>query len=163
MTHAAGILPGVFRLALHHPEIPPNTGNALRLAANTGAELHLIRPLGFSLDDAAVRRAGLDYRDLAPLVVHDDDAAFARWVTDEGVRVVAFTTGADVRYTDLAYRPGDVLLFGAESTGLPDAVTGAPWVHTRVRLPMRPANRSLNLANAAAVAVYEAWRQHDFR
>lgn len=153
----------MFRLALHAPEIPPNTGNAIRLAANTGAELHLVRPLGFSLDERAVRRAGLDYRDLADIVVHDDDAAFAAWVGRAGARVVAFTTDAPLTYTGLAYRPGDVLLFGRESTGLPDAVAHAPWVSARVRLPMRPSNRSLNLANAAAVAVYEAWRQHGFR
>lgn len=153
----------MFRLALHTPEIPPNTGNAIRLAANTGAELHLIRPLGFSMDAQAVRRAGLDYRDLADVVVHPDPAAFAGWVTAAGARVFAFTTGATTRYTDVAYEPGDVLLFGPESTGLPDGVGNAGWVTDRVRVPMRPANRSLNLANTVAVAVYEAWRQHGFR
>lgn len=156
------ILRGVFRLALHRPEIPPNTGNAIRLAANTGVELHLVRPLGFSLDERAVRRAGLDYRDLASVVVHDDDAAFAARVAADGSRVWAFTTDAPTRYTDVAYAPGDVLLFGGESAGLPAGVAGAGWVTGRVTLPMRPSNRSLNLANAAAVAVYEAWRQHGF-
>ena len=152
----------MFRLALHTPEIPPNTGNVIRLAANTGAELHLIRPLGFSLDERAVRRAGLDYRDLAEVVVHADTRAFADWVAERGARVFAFTTGATTRYTDVAYVPGDVLLFGRESTGLPADAAHAAWVTDRVALPMRPSNRSLNLANAAAVAVYEAWRQRGF-
>ncbi|MBN9790394.1 MULTISPECIES: tRNA (cytidine(34)-2'-O)-methyltransferase [Pseudonocardia] len=150
------------RLALHTPEIPPNTGNAIRLAANTGAELHLVRPLGFSLDERSVRRAGLDYADLAEVVVHDDTAAFAGWVRAAGARVFAFVPGAPVRYTDVAYSDGDVLLFGRESTGLPPEVAGADWVTGTVALPMRPSNRSLNLANAAAVAVYEAWRQQGF-
>jgi tRNA (cytidine/uridine-2'-O-)-methyltransferase len=153
----------VFRLALHTPEIPPNTGNVIRLAANTGAELHLVRPLGFSLDERAVRRAGLDYGELADVVVHAGTGAFAEWVAAAGARVFAFTAGAPVRYTDVAYAPGDVLLFGRESTGLPADVAGAAWVTGRVALPMRPSNRSLNLANAAAVAVYEAWRQTGFR
>lgn len=153
----------MLRLALHTPEIPPNTGNAIRLAANTGAQLHLVRPLGFSLDERAVRRAGMDYRDLADVVVHDDTAAFAAWVRADGARVFAFVPDAPTRHTDVAYRPSDVLLFGRESTGLPADVAGAGWVTGRVSLPMRPANRSLNLANTAAVAVYEAWRQHDFR
>lgn len=153
----------MFRLALHAPEIPPNTGNAIRLAANTGVELHLVRPLGFSLDEPAVRRAGLDYHDLADVVVHESAGAFAAWVAGAGARVFAFDTGAPARHTDVAYSPGDVLLFGRESSGLPDAVAHAGWVTARVALPMRAGNRSLNLANAAAVAVYEAWRQHDFR
>ncbi|MEQ3554046.1 TrmH family RNA methyltransferase [Pseudonocardia nematodicida] len=152
----------MFRLVLHTPEIPPNTGNAIRLAANTGVELHLVRPLGFSLGERAVRRAGLDYRDLAEVVVHESGAAFASWVTERDARVYAFTPDGTARHTDVAYRAGDVLLFGRESTGLPAEVAHAPWVTGRVRLPMRPSNRSLNLANAAAVAVYEAWRQHDF-
>ncbi|ANY08398.1 tRNA (cytidine(34)-2'-O)-methyltransferase [Pseudonocardia sp. HH130630-07] len=150
------------RLALHMPEIPPNTGNAIRLAANTGAELHLIRPLGFSLDERAVRRAGLDYRDLADVVVHDDTAAFAAWTGAARARVFAFVPDAPTRHTDVGYRDSDVLLFGSESLGLPAEVAGAPWVTGLVGLPMRPSNRSLNLANAAAVAVYEAWRQLGF-
>ncbi|WP_224391817.1 tRNA (cytidine(34)-2'-O)-methyltransferase [Pseudonocardia sp. ICBG1293] len=150
------------RLALHTPEIPPNTGNAIRLAANTGAELHLVRPLGFSLDERSVRRAGLDYADLADVVVHDDTDAFAGWVRAVRARVFAFVPGAPVHHTDVAYRPDDVLLLGRESTGLPAAVVDADWVTGRVSLPMRPSNRSLNLSNAAAVAVYEAWRQQGF-
>jgi tRNA (cytidine/uridine-2'-O-)-methyltransferase len=150
----------VFRIAFHAPEIPPNTGNAIRLAANTGAELHLVEPLGFALDDRNVRRAGLDYDELAELRVHRtiDDL----WAAVAPSRVYAFTTGADRDFTHVAYEPGDVLLFGSESTGLPAEVAHAPQVTARVRLPMVPGSRSLNLANAAAVAVYEAWRQHGF-
>ena len=151
----------MFRILLLAPEIPPNTGNAIRLAANTGAELHLVEPLGFSLDARSVRRAGLDYHELAQLTVHPDlDAAWAQLLP---ARVYAFTTAATTRHTDVDYDPGDVLLFGAESTGLPVAVQHAPQVTERVRLPMMAGSRSLNLANAVAVALYEAWRRHDFR
>ncbi|MEV1291675.1 tRNA (cytidine(34)-2'-O)-methyltransferase [Pseudonocardia sp. NPDC049635] len=153
----------MLRIALHTPEIPPNTGNVIRLAANTGAQLHLVRPLGFSLEATAVRRAGLDYRDLADVVVHEDTGAFAAWVRACAARVVAFVPRADRWHTDIGYAPGDVLLFGRESTGLPAEVAGADWVSDRVGLPMRPSSRSLNLSNAVAVAVYEAWRQLDFR
>ncbi|MCE0766524.1 tRNA (cytidine(34)-2'-O)-methyltransferase [Pseudonocardia kujensis] len=151
----------MFRIAFHTPEIPPNTGSAIRLAANTGAELHLVEPLGFALDERNVRRAGLDYHELAELRVHRTIDEL--WAAVAPARVYAFTTGADRDYTDVAYEPGDVLLFGSESTGLPAAVAHAPQVSARVRLPMVPGSRSLNLANAAAVAVYEAWRQHAFR
>jgi tRNA (cytidine/uridine-2'-O-)-methyltransferase len=144
----------------HQPEIPPNTGNAIRLTAVTGCELHLVRPLGFDLSDAHLRRAGLDYHDLASVTVHDDLAA--AWEALAGSRVFAFTTKATSRYTDISYRPGDVLLFGRESTGLPAAVLEDPHVTASVRVPMLPALRSLNLSNTAAVAVYEALRQHDF-
>ncbi len=144
----------------HQPEIPPNTGNAIRLAAVTGCELHLVRPLGFDLSDAHLRRAGLDYHDLASVTVYDDLAA--AWAALTGSRVFAFTTKATTRYTEIDYRPGDVLLFGCESTGLPDAVLEDPHVTTTVRVPMLPGLRSLNLSNTAAVAVYEALRQLDF-
>ena len=148
----------MFRIAFHAPEIPPNTGSAIRLAANTGSELHLVEPLGFSLDERSVRRAGLDYHELAELRVH---ATFADLRTaTRPARMVAFTTDAGPAHTDLAYAPGDVLLFGSESTGLPAEVAAA--ADERVRIPMVPGSRSLNLANAAAVAVYEAWRQHGF-
>ncbi|MHA6793347.1 tRNA (cytidine(34)-2'-O)-methyltransferase [Pseudonocardia bannensis] len=151
----------MFRIVFHAPEIPPNTGNAIRLAANTGAELHLVEPLGFSLDARNVRRAGLDYHDLARVHVHADlDAA---WQALLPAPVYAFSTTATRCYTDVAYAPGDVLLFGCESAGLPPEVEHAPQISDRVRLPMLPTSRSLNLANAAAVAVYEAWRQHGFR
>jgi tRNA (cytidine/uridine-2'-O-)-methyltransferase len=147
-------------MMFHQPEIPPNTGNAIRLAAATGCELHLVRPLGFDLSDARLRRAGLDYHDLASVTVHDDLGA--AWEALAGNRVFAFTTKAATRYTDVRYQPGDVLLFGCESTGLPSAVLDDPHVTTTLRVPMLPGLRSLNLANTAAVAVYEALRQRDF-
>ncbi|MCW0213749.1 MAG: tRNA (cytidine(34)-2'-O)-methyltransferase [Pseudonocardia sp.] len=151
----------MFRIVFHAPEIPPNTGSAIRLAANTGAELHLVEPLGFSLDARNVRRAGLDYHELADLHVHRDLDALWKAVLP-GPRVWAFTTAATTGYSDVAYAPGDVLLFGCESTGLPAEVAHAAEVTDRLRLPMQPGSRSLNLANAASVAVYEAWRQHGF-
>lgn len=150
----------MFHIMFHQPEIPPNTGNAIRLAAVTGCELHLVRPLGFGLSDAQLRRAGLDYHDLASVSVHDDLAA--AWSALAGSRVFAFTTRGAVRYTDVGYQPGDVLLFGCESNGLPAAVLEDPHVTATVRVPMLPGLRSLNLANTAAVAVYEALRQQDF-
>lgn len=154
----------MFRIVFHAPEIPPNTGSTIRLAANTGAELHLVEPLGFSLDERNVRRAGLDYHELAELYVHRDldELWRAVLVGPEPPRVWAFTTSATTCYTEVAYAQGDVLLFGSESTGLPEAVAHAAEVSDRVRLPMQPGSRSLNLANAASIAVYEAWRQHGF-
>ncbi|MFT4081724.1 MAG: tRNA (cytidine(34)-2'-O)-methyltransferase [Nocardioides sp.] len=150
----------MFRIAFLTPRIPPNTGNAIRMVAATGAQLHLIGPLGFDLEDAKLRRAGLDYHDLASVTVHRDLAA--AWAAFEGARVFAFTASATVRHTDPGYRPGDVLLFGPEPTGLPAEVLADPRVTERVRIPMLAGRRSLNLSNAAAVAAYEAWRQHDF-
>jgi tRNA (cytidine/uridine-2'-O-)-methyltransferase len=148
----------VFRIAFHEPEIPPNTGSAIRLAANTGAELHLVEPLGFALDERSVRRAGLDYHELADLHVH---ASFGDLeAATRPSRMIAFTTDATLDHTEIAYEPGDVLLFGRESTGLPPEISAR--ADERVRIPMVPGSRSLNLANAAAVAVYEAWRQHGF-
>ena len=154
----------VFSLVFHRPEIPGNTGSAIRLAACTGAALHLVRPLGFSMDEARLRRAGLDYHDLARVSVHDDLAALWAALGSDGAlpRVFAFTASATTRYTDVAYRAGDVLLFGSESVGLPADVLHAPEVTERLRVPMLAGRRSLNLANAASVAVHEAWRQHDF-
>ena len=150
----------MLRILFHTPEIPGNTGNAIRLAAVTGAELHLVEPLGFDFGSAHLRRAGLDYHDLAVLTVHPDlDAAWAALAPE---RVWAFTTDGEVSHTDVAYRPGDVLLFGPESVGLPAAVKADPHVTARVRIPMLPARRSLNLANSASIAVYEAWRQLGF-
>jgi tRNA (cytidine/uridine-2'-O-)-methyltransferase len=150
----------VFRIVFYQPEIPPNTGNAIRLAANTGCELHLIEPLGFSLEERHLRRAGLDYHDLALVRVHADLASALADLRP--ANVYAFTTGATRRYTDVRYEPGDVLLFGPESTGLPERVLTDPAVTDGVRLPMLPSSRSLNVANTAAITVYEAWRQHDF-
>lgn len=149
----------MFRILFHTPEIPGNTGNAIRLAAITGAELHLVEPLGFDFSDAKLRRAGLDYHDLAVVTVHPD--LESAWKALQPDRVFAFTSDGEKSYTDIAYRPGDVLLFGPESTGLPDDLIDAASL--RVRIPMLPGIRSMNLANSAAVAVYEAWRQHDFR
>ncbi len=142
------------------PEIPGNSGNAIRLAACTGASLHLVEPLGFSLDDAPLRRAGLDYHDLAHVTVHPDlDTALARL---SPARVFAFTAGATRSYADVAYAVGDVLMFGRESVGLGDDVLARPEITDRLRIPMLPGRRSLNLSNCAALAVYEAWRQLGF-
>ncbi|WP_285726157.1 tRNA (cytidine(34)-2'-O)-methyltransferase [Psychromicrobium xiongbiense] len=153
-------MPTPLRILFYTPEIPGNTGNAIRLAAVTGAELHLVEPLGFDFEDAKLRRAGLDYHDLAVLTVHPTlDAA---WETLAPERVFAFTVDGETPYTEINYRPGDVLLFGPESVGLPAEVKADPHVTARVRVPMVPGRRSLNLANTASIAVYEAWRQRGF-
>jgi tRNA (cytidine/uridine-2'-O-)-methyltransferase len=155
----------MFHVILHRPEIPPNTGNVIRLCANTGARLHLVRPLGFDLDDKQLRRAGLDYHEYATMQVHDDLAAALAAITAvEGVvpRVFAFSTRGNVRYDTPAYRAGDAFLFGSETAGLPADVLAAIPEPQRLRLPMRPGNRSLNLSNAVAVTVFEAWRQAGF-
>ena len=151
----------MFRIVYFQPRIPPNTGAAIRLAAVTGCELHLIEPLGFDLSDAQLRRAGLDYHDLASLSVHTD--LEAAWTALMPARVFAFTAGSLTSYAHVRYEPGDVLLFGPEPDGLPASVLDDPHVTDRLRIPMQPARRSLNLSNATAIAVYEAWRQHDFR
>jgi len=145
---------------LFRPEIPPNTGNVIRLCANTGAALHLVRPLGFELDDTRLRRAGLDYHEFARVAVHDDlDACLA---TIGHPRVFAFSTRGRRLHTDPSYTDNDAFLFGCETAGLPDDVIDALPHDQRIRLPMRPDNRSLNLSNAVAVAVFEAWRQVGF-
>ena len=145
------------RILFHSPQIPNNTGATMRLAAVTGAELHLARPLGFDMDDAKLRRAGVDYRDKAATFVHESlELAYGALLP---ARVFAFTAHAETAYTDIAYQQGDVLLFGPEPTGLDPVVLAGRNVTARVRIPMRPGMRSLNLANAAAIAVYEAWRQ----
>ena len=147
-------------VVLYQPEIAPNTGNAIRLCANTGARLHLVRPLGFELDDAKLRRAGLDYHEYAPLTVHDSlEAALAG---RDPARVFAFSTRASTRFDAVRYRDGDVLLFGPESRGLPGQVLARVAENNRLRIPMRANQRSLNLSNAIAVAVFEAWRQCDY-
>jgi len=150
----------VFRILFHTPEIPGNTGNAIRLAAITGAELHLVEPLGFDFSDAKLRRAGLDYHDLAVVTVHK--SIEAAWEALKPERVYAFTSDGETSYADVSYLPGDVLLFGRESVGLSEELKHDPHVTTRVRLPMLPSLRSLNLANAASIAVFEAWRQNGF-
>lgn len=150
----------MFDVVLHQPEIPPNTGNLIRLAANTGVRLHLVEPLGFVLTDKALARAGLDYHDLAAVTVHPDWAACE--ATFVGRRIFAFTTRGRRRYDAVAFQPDDVLLFGAESRGLPAEIVDGLAEERRLRVPMLPANRSLNLSNAVAVVVFEAWRQHGF-
>ncbi|MGH8948890.1 MAG: tRNA (cytidine(34)-2'-O)-methyltransferase [Acidimicrobiia bacterium] len=150
----------MFDIVFYRPEIPPNTGNAMRLAAVTGCHLHLIAPLGFEMDDARLRRAGMDYRDKASVSVHDDLESWR--AVHRPDRVFAYTVDAERLYTEVDYRPGDCLMFGPESVGLPDEVKELEWVTDRLRLPMRPGVRSLNLANSTAVVVYEAWRQNGF-
>lgn len=150
----------MLHVILFRPEIPPNTGNVIRLCANSGAALHLIRPLGFELDDARLRRAGLDYHEYARVAVHDD---LARCLDTIGApRVFAFSTRGRVSHVDARFADGDALLFGCETAGLPDDVLEAIPAEQRLRLPMRPDSRSLNLSNTVAVAVYEAWRQLGF-
>lgn len=150
----------MFHVILHRPDIPPNTGNVIRLCANTGALLHLVEPLGFSLDDKHLRRAGLDYHEYASMQVHADlDAALADVAPG---RVFALSTRGQRRYDQVAFRPGDAFLFGSETAGLPQAVLDAIPDAQRLRLPMRAGNRSLNLSNSVAVLVYEAWRQQGF-
>ena len=150
----------MFRLLFHEPRIPPNTGNAIRLAANTGCELHLVEPMGFDLTEAKVKRAGLDYHEMASVTVHADLAA--AWAALAPDRVYAFTAHAEKFHTEVAYRPGDVLLFGPEPTGLSAEVLADPHVTERLRIPMLAGRRSLNLANAASIVMYEAWRQNGF-
>lgn len=148
-------------IVFYRPEIPPNTGNAMRLAAVTGCHLHLIRPLGFEMDDARLRRAGLDYRDRAVVAVHDDLDGWRE--SSVPGRVFAFTVDGEIRYDEVGYREGDAFVFGPESDGLPASVKDRPWVDRVVRIPMVSGVRSINLSNAAAIVVYEAWRQLGFR
>ena len=150
----------MFEIALYQPEIPPNTGNIIRLCANTGCRLHLIHPLGFSLDEKQVKRAGMDYRDLAVVQEHDSFAAFNRAIL--GKRVFALSTKARRAYTETAFEAGDVLLFGPETRGLPEALLMSLPDELKLRVPMLPDSRSLNLSNTVAVVVYEALRQHNF-
>ena len=150
---------------LHRPEIPPNTGNVIRLCANTGAQLHLVRPLGFEIDDRQLKRAGLDYHEYARMQVHDDlDAALAAITAQAGTppRMFALSTRGRVRFDAPDYREHDAFLFGSETAGLPPEVLARVPEAQRLRLPMRPGNRSLNLSNAVAVMVFEAWRQAGF-
>jgi tRNA (cytidine/uridine-2'-O-)-methyltransferase len=150
----------MFQIVLHTPEIPPNTGNVMRLAAVTGCRLHLIEPLGFEMDDARLRRAGMDYRDRAVVEVHPDLETWRSEASPD--RVFALAVDGDRRYTDVDYRPGDSFLFGPESVGLPETVKNLEWITARVHLPMVPEVRSMNLANSVAIVVYEAWRQLGF-
>lgn len=150
----------MFRIVFNAPEIPGNSGNAIRLSAITGAELHLVKPLGFNFEDANLRRAGLDYHDMANVTIHENlDAAFE--ALGEG-RVFAFTSEGKTIYSEISYEPSDILLFGKESVGLSAEDKVHPRVTDLVRLPMLPGRRSLNLANTASIVAYEAWRQHGF-
>jgi len=147
-------------VVLFRPEIPPNSGNIIRLCANTGAPLHLVHPLGFSIDDRQLRRAGLDYAEAARVAHHDSLEQYL--AQHRPARLFAFTTRGSASHCDVRWRPDDAMLFGPETSGLPDEVLAGVPPAWRLRLPMRPGSRSMNLANSVAVAVYEAWRQADF-
>ncbi|KAG9411117.1 hypothetical protein AC1031_016766 [Aphanomyces cochlioides] len=150
----------MFQLALFQPRIPPNCGNIIRLAANNGCILHLIEPFGFDLDEKSVRRAGLDYRDMAVVRRHKDFEAFSNAVA--GHRILACTTKGSRWYSDVQYAQNDVLLFGSETSGLPDEIRNNIAPEHRIRIPMMAGARSLNLANSVSIISYEAWRQHGF-
>ncbi len=150
----------MFDIVLYQPEIPPNTGNVIRLCANTGCRLHLIEPLGFRLEDRHLKRAGLDYHEYAQVRVHAGWGAFLAAVASR--RRFAFSAKAANRYDQVEYQAGDVLVFGPETSGLPDEVKAGVEPRWRLRLPMMPTSRSLNLSNAVATVVYEAWRQNGF-
>jgi len=150
----------MFNIVLFEPEIPANTGNIIRLCANTGAKLHLIQPLGFEMDDKKLRRAGLDYHEWADIKVHADIEAFLS--TEQFAMVYALTTKAKQCYSDAIFKPDDVLMFGPETRGLPDNILMTLPEQQRLRLPMLPESRSLNLSNTVAVTIYEAWRQQGF-
>lgn len=150
----------MLNIVLFRPEIPPNTGNVIRLCANTGARLHLVGPLGFELDDARLRRAGLDYHEYAQLQLHESLEAFIESVRPG--RLFALSTRGRQRYDQVQFRPDDAVMFGSETAGLPGEILESLPAEQRLRLPMRPDNRSLNLSNAVAVVAYEAWRQQGF-
>ena len=150
----------MFDIVLYEPEIPPNTGNIIRLCANTGAQLHLVKPLGFSLEDKQLKRAGLDYHEYANLQVHEDWESCKLALA--GKRMFALTTKGSTRHTDLQFKAGDVFVFGPETRGLPQSIRDEFLPEHRVRLPMLADSRSLNLSNSAAILLYEAWRQVDF-
>lgn len=150
----------MFHVVLFQPEIPPNTGNIIRLCANTGATLHLVHPLGFEITAARVKRAGLDYREMASVHEHADLESYMKDVAP--ARVLAVSTRGRQPYADMHYKDGDALLFGPETRGLPQNLLDALPLEQVLRIPMRPDNRSLNLSNAVAIVVYEAWRQMDF-
>lgn len=152
----------MFHIVLVTPEIPPNTGNVIRLAANTGCSLHLIEPLGFSMDDRQLRRAGLDYHEYAPVRRHANWAAFRATQHPDPARLFALTARATRPVHEVAFAPGDWLVFGSETSGLPADLLETIAPPQRLRLPMRPGQRSLNLSNAVAVTVFEAWRQQGF-
>ena len=152
----------MFHVVLVHPEIPPNTGNVIRLCANTGAQLHLIEPLGFPLEDSKMKRAGLDYHEYAQMQVHKDWAAFLAALQPDPARMFAMTTHGSSPFAHCRFQPGDVFVFGSETSGLPPSLRDSFPPAQRIRLPMRPDNRSLNLSNTVAVVVFEAWRQNGY-
>lgn len=152
----------MFHVVLVEPEIPPNTGNIIRLCANTGAQLHLVEPLGFPLDDARMRRAGLDYHEYAKMQVHRDWNAFIAAESPDPARMFALTTHGSTPFASIEFRSGDVFVFGSETRGLAPELRDSFPSSQRIRLPMRPDNRSLNLSNAVAVVVFEAWRQNGY-
>ncbi|MFT7774970.1 tRNA (cytidine(34)-2'-O)-methyltransferase [Roseateles sp.] len=152
----------MFNIVLVQPEIPPNTGNVIRLAANTGSSLHLIEPLGFSMEDRLLQRAGLDYHEYARVHRHADWAAFLMTESPDAARMFAFTTRGSRPFGEVAWLPGDWLVFGSETAGLAPTLRESFPTAQRVRLPMREGQRSLNLSNSVAVAVFEAWRQNDY-
>ncbi len=152
----------MFNIVLVHPEIPPNTGNVIRLAANTGCALHLIEPLGFSMDDRQLKRAGLDYHEYAPVRTHASWVDFTAAMQPDATRLFAFTTRGSRPFAEVAWRAGDWLVFGSETAGLPADLRDGIAAPQRVRLPLREGQRSLNLSNAVAVAVFEAWRQNGY-
>lgn len=153
----------MFHIVLVHPEIPPNTGNIIRLAANTGCTLHLIEPLGFSMDDKHMRRAGLDYHEYAPVHRHASWAAFLQDCQPDPARLFALTTRGSGVAHEVTFKPGDWFVFGSETSGLPTEIRDSFALPQRLRLPMREGQRSLNLSNAVAVLTFEAWRQNGFR
>lgn len=150
----------MFQIALYQPQIPPNTGNIIRLVANNGCKLHLIKPLGFTLDEKPLRRAGLDYHDLANVLMHDSYDDFIKSIDES--RLFAITTKGKKNYADVGYQKGDVFLFGSETAGLPDEVRECIGVEHSLKIPMIPNNRSINLSNSVAIVCYEAWRQIGF-
>lgn len=152
----------MFNIVLVAPEIPPNTGNVIRLAANTGCQLHLVKPLGFDLCDKQLKRAGLDYHEYASLKLHESFAELILAERPDPARMFALTTKGSQPFADARFAAGDWLVFGRESAGLPEEVREQFPPAQRIRLPMRPGNRSLNLSNAVAVVVFEAWRQHGY-
>jgi tRNA (cytidine/uridine-2'-O-)-methyltransferase len=152
----------MFNIVLVHPEIPPNTGNIIRLAANTGCTLHLIEPLGFPLNDAKMRRAGLDYHEFADLKVYGNWPAFLQQAKPDTARMFALTTKGSAPFADVQFKAGDWLVFGSETAGLPNEIRESFAPAQRIRLPMRAGQRSMNLSNAVAVVVFEAWRQNGY-
>lgn len=152
----------MFHVVLVEPEIPPNTGNIIRLCANTGVQLHLIEPLGFPLEDAKMRRAGLDYHEFATLKTYRNWADFIAKNQPDTDRIFLLTTQGSTSFAKTCFKPGDIFVFGSETKGLASELRERFAVSQRIRLPMRPNNRSLNLSNSVAIVVYEAWRQNGF-